>query len=294
MLRLLRSEIFRLRRRWLPWILLLVIALLSFAFYALIYVSVNAQLEAVRAGTIPAPPGGTESFTEALNSLRPNEVPEFGLAIVIALGSVMLIVLAASHVGAEYGWGTLRTLLAHGAGRGAFLAAKLVSLVLFALVFTIVGTIAVIAASYVISSVAGLPTTPGVDLAEVTARAARGLYTLLPYMALASLIALWARSGGAGIAAGLVIYFAEGLVSQIIAAVNRDLAKLVDYGLSRNVEAVQRAGVVPEGRLSTAATATAAAPLPDALQAAIVLGIYTMLFVGLAYWRLRSRDVTLS
>ena len=290
MLRLLRSEIFRLRRRWMPWILLLVITLISFVFYALIYVSVNAQLEAVRAGTIPAPPGGTEVLTESLEALRPGEVPDFGLAIVVALGSVMLIVLAASHVGAEYGWGTLRTLLAHGAGRGAFLGAKLISLLLFAVVFVVVGTIAVIAASYTISSIAGLALSPGVDVAEVARRASRGLYTILPYMALASLIALWSRSGGAGIAAGLVIFFAEGLVSQIVASLNRDLAKIVDYGLNRNVEAVQRAGVVPDGP----GAAAAAAPLPDAGQAALVLAAYTIVFVALAYWRLRSRDVTLS
>lgn len=292
MLRLLRSELFRLRRRWMPWVLLLVIVVVAFIFYTLIYVSVNAQLEAIRAGTIPEPQGGRAGLTEALNSLRPVRVPDFGIGLVIGLGSVMLIVLAASHVGAEYGWGTLRTLLAHGAGRGAFLAAKLVSLLLFAVVFTAVGSVAVIAASYLISIIAGLPTTPGVDLTEVASRGARGLYTILPYMALASLIALWSRSGGAGIAAGLVIFFAEGLVSQIVAAVNRDLAKVVDYGISRNVQAVQRAGIEPEGRAAQAAAA--AAPLPDATQAVLVLAAYTVLFVGLAYWRLRSRDVTLS
>ena len=290
--RLLGSEIFRLRRRWMPWILLFTIALASFAFYALVYVSVNAQLEAVRSGAIPEPRGGTQALSETLQQLRPAKVPDFGLGIVIGLGSVMLIVLAASHVGAEFGWGTLRTLLAHGAGRGAFLAAKVLSLALFAAVFTVVGTIAAIGASYLVSSVAGLGLTPGVDLAEVTRRAARGLFTILPYMALASLIAVWSRSAGAGIAAGLVIFFAEGIVSGIVAALNRDLAKIVDYGLSRNVEAVQRAGVVREG--PGGVSAAASAPLPDAGQAVLVLTVYTVAFIALAYWRLRSRDVTLS
>lgn len=55
-----------------------------------------------------------------------------------------------------------------------------------------------------------------------------------------------------------------------------------------NVAAVQRAGIVAEG------PATAASTLPDALQAATVLAAYTLLFIALAYWRLRSRDVTLS
>ena len=292
MLRLLRSEIFRLRRRWMPWILLFAIAVVPFLVYTLIYVSISAQREAARSGAIPEKPEETQALAEALASLRPAEIPDFGIGIVIGLGSVMLIVLAASHVGAEFGWGTLRTLLAHGAGRAAFLAAKLASLALYATLFVIVGTIAAIAASYVISGFAGLATTPGVDLTETAGRAMRGLYTILPYMALASLIAVWSRSGGAGIAAGLVIFFSEGLVSQLVASLNRDLAKVVDYGLGRNVDAVQRAGVVLEGR--EAAAAAAAAPLPDALQATIVLACWTTLFVALAYWRLRARDVTLS
>jgi ABC-type transport system involved in multi-copper enzyme maturation permease subunit len=32
--------------------------------------------------------------------------------------------------------------------------------------------------------------------------------------------------------------------------------------------------------------------LPDQGQAALILGAYTVVFLGLAYWRLRSRDVT--
>jgi len=292
MLRLLRSEVFRLRRRWMQWILLFAIAVMPFLVYTLIYVGISAQREAARSGAIPERPEETQALAEALESLRPAEVPQFGIDIVIGLGSVMLIVFAASHVGAEFGWGTLRTLLAHGAGRAAFLAAKLASLALFATLFVTVGTIAAIAASYVVSGFAGLGTTPGVDLAETAGRAMRGLYTILPYMGLASLIAVWSRSGGAGIAAGLVIFFAEGLVSQLVASLNRDLAKVVDYGLGRNVEAVQRAGVALEGR--EAAAAGAAAPLPDALQATVVLAVWTLVFVALTYWRLRSRDVTLS
>ncbi len=273
-----------------PWVMLLVIAVMAFLFYTLVYVSVNAQLEAVKAGTIPEPRGGTAQFTQTLQQLRPAGVARFGMSIVMQLGAVMLIVLAASHVGSEYGWGTLRTLLAHGAGRGAFLAAKLASLVLYAAVFMVVGTICVVAASYLISAITGLGTEPGVDLGGVAATASRGLYTFLPYMALAAVIAVLSRSGGAGIATGLVVYFAEALVSGIISALDRDLAKVFDFGLSRNVQALQRVQSGPE----TGPAAAAAASLPDATQAALVLAAYTIVFVGLAYWRLRSRDVTLS
>lgn len=288
MLGLLRSELYRLVRRWMPWVLVLMIAGFAFVFYVIVYGSVQAQLQAVRAGTIPAPEGGQAAMDQALRALRPDQIQSFGVGLVSGLGSVMLIVFAASHVGTEYGWGTLRTLLAHGAGRGAFLASKAVSLALFALVFVIAGTIASVAASFGVSAIAGFDLS-GFDIGKVANAAGRGLYTFFPYMALATVFALWSKSAGAGIAAGLVVYFAESLVAGLLVSLNRDFASIVNYGISRNVSSVTRQTVVSTAGDPLNATST----LPDPGQAALVLAIYTMVFVALAFWRLRTRDVTL-
>jgi len=271
-----------------PWIMLGLIVVTAFLFYFLIWASINAQLQAVKNGTIPAPPEGTAQLTETLRQIAPDRVAQFGVGIVAGLGSVMLIVFAASHVGTEFGWGTFRTLLAHGASRSGFLVAKTVSLVLYALVFIVVGTLAAIGASYAVSAVAGISFGSGVDLAEVARVAAKSGYTFLPYMALALAIAVWSKSAGAGIAAGLVVYFAEGLVATILVSLNKDYAQIVNWGLSRNASALTRAGAAAGGQDPTAST------LPDPTRAAIVLGVYCVIFIVLAYWRLRSRDVTVS
>ncbi len=286
MFRLLRSELYRLVRRWMPWIMLGLIVITAFVFYFLIWVSVNAQIQAVKSGTIPAPPGGTAPLEETLRQIAPDRVAEFGVGIVGGLGSVMLIVFAASHVGTEFGWGTFRTLLAHGATRTGFLMSKTVSLVLYALIFMIVGTIAAIAASYAVSAVAGISFGNGVAVADVARVAAKTGYTFLPYMALALAIAVWSKSAGAGIASGLVVYFAEGLVAGILVSLNKDYAQIVNWGLSRNASALTRTAGGPGAQDPTAST------LPDPTQAAIVLAVYCVIFLGLAYWRLRSRDVT--
>ncbi len=287
MLRLLRSEVYRLRRRWMPWVLLLFMMGVGVGFYVLIYVSAQAQISAVRDGTLPSQPGQLEAMQEALRELRPDRVQSFGVGIVSGIGSVMLIVLAASHLGTEFSWGTLRTLLAHGAGRGQFVASKALSLALFSFMFMVVGVVAAIAGSYLVTTMAN-GSRDGLDLAAVIDRAAGGYYVFLPYMALTALIALWARSAGAGIAAGLVVYFTESLIAQLLVQFNRDFANIVNYGLSRNASALTRVAVTtsvsPDARFAT---------LPDQTQAAIVLGIYTALFIGLAYWRLRTRDITL-
>ncbi|HEV8230558.1 MAG TPA: ABC transporter permease subunit [Candidatus Limnocylindria bacterium] len=272
-----------------PWILVLMVVAIAFIFYVLVYVSANAQIQAVKSGTIPAPAGGTAAMEEALHMLRPDQIQSFGVGLVSGLGSIMLIVFAASHVGTEFGWGTLRTLLAHGTGRVAFLGSKILSLALFATVFVLFGTLAAVVASYVVSAVAGYDTS-GIDLAKIASAAGRGLYTFFPYMALAAVIALWSRSAGAGIAAGLVVFFAEGLVAGILVQLNRDYATIVNYGLSRNVAAVTRQTVVSTGSTPQGAAST----LPDPTQAAIVLAVYTALFIAIAFWRLRTRDVTLS
>lgn len=287
MLRLLRSEIYRLRRRWMPWVVLLIIVLAGVGIYLLVYVAAQAQLQAVRSGAIPSQPGAEQAMNETLRELRPDRVQGFGVQIVSGFGSVMLIVFGASHVGTEFGWGTLRTLLAHGAGRGAFLGAKVLSLALYAALFVFVGVVAAIVGSYVVAAIAGADAS-GLDLGAIANAAARAYYTFLPYMALALVIAVWSRSAGAGIAAGLVVYFAEGLVAQLLVSLNRDYATIVNYGLSRNVGALIRGAAG-----TTTLPDPSAVALPDQGQAAIVLAVYTAVFVVLAYWRLRSRDVTI-
>jgi len=52
-LRLLRSELYRLVRRLMPWIMLGLIVVTAFLFYFLIWASINAQLQAIKNGTIP-------------------------------------------------------------------------------------------------------------------------------------------------------------------------------------------------------------------------------------------------
>src|SRR5439155_553874 len=77
-LRLFRSEIYRLRRRWMPLLMLLIIALAAMGIYLLIYLSVQAQLQAVRTGAIPSPPGGEQAMTQTLRQLQPDRVQGIG------------------------------------------------------------------------------------------------------------------------------------------------------------------------------------------------------------------------
>jgi len=294
-LRLLRSEFYRLRRRWIFWVLLATILATPFLLYLLVYFSANAQLQNIRSGNTAIPPeaarGQAVAIEQTLRMLRPDRVQAFGVSVVNGLGTIMLIVFAASHLGTEYGWGTLRTLLAHGASRSGFLATKCLSLLLFAIGFAFIGAVAAIAASYLTAALAGFETSPGVDLGEVASASAHGVFGFVPYMALATAFAIATRAAGSGITAGLVVYFAEGIVASVLVSLNRDFAPIVNYGISRNVASITRVASAP------VATSPSGEPLPTTLpdpgQAAVVLLLYTAAFLAFAWWQLRRRDVTL-
>jgi ABC-2 type transport system permease protein len=294
MLRPLRSEIYRLRRRWMSWIILGLVAGMALLFYELIYVTLTAQLQLLRSGNLPANagPSGPEAIAQledTLQQVRPAHIAEFGVSLVAGLGAVMLIVFSASHMGTEFGWGTLRTSLASGLSRDAFLATKFVSAALYAVVFTFVGVAAAIVASFAVSTQAGFGTS-GFDVGTVLSAAWRTAYAFLPYIALASFIALLSRSSGAGIAAGLVIYFAESIVMQLLISFDRDYVTIADLGISRNVSSLSRISVTVAGSNAQ----NSGVPLPDQAQAALVLAAWTALFIVLAFWRLRTRDITLA
>jgi ABC-2 type transport system permease protein len=297
MLRPLRSEIYRLRHRWMPWMVLGVIVVLGFLMYELIYTTLNAQIQLIKGGNAPAsvtqgdPAATLKTLEQTVAMVRPGNISDFGVSLVAGLGSVMLIVFTASHVGTEFTWGTLRTVLASGIGRAEFLVAKLVSILLFAIVFAIVGIAAVVAASFLVSTQAGFDTS-GFDGAAVLSSSWRTLYAFLPYIALTSVIVVWIRSTGAGVAAGLVIYFAESLIAQLLIQFNRDFATIANLGIARNVQALSRATV--RVGVNTGPSPSGAPALPDQTQAAIVLAVWTAIFIALAFWRLRTRDVTLS
>jgi ABC-type transport system involved in multi-copper enzyme maturation permease subunit len=280
-----------------PWILIGMGIALTLLLYELIYVTSNAQLQLLREGTaLPqpssAPPREIQirNLEQALQQLRPEHISDLGLGLVVGLGTILMIVFAASHVGTEWAWGTLRTDLAAGASRMGFLATKYVTVVGFAVLYLLAGVAAAIGASFLVSSQAGLGTS-GFDAGLVASAAGRGLYGFLPYIALASVIALWFRSSGGGIAAGLVINFTESIAAGLLISLNRDLAWIANLGLSRNVQSISRAAATVR---TGGEAAGAGAPLPDQAQAAVVLAAWTLIFVALAVWRMRTRDITLA
>lgn len=293
MLPYLRSELFRLRRRRMMLVLLFFVVLIPILVYLLIYTSTLAQLEAVRSGQVEQQPGRPpvteEQVKQVLDTLRPDRAPQFALGFTSFIGAIFATILAGSVTGNDFGWATIRTILAHGGRRGAYLGAKLVALIVAAAALVAAGFAATFLASYAISIPAGIDLSLSADVAGRTAAyMIRALYATVPYVTFALFMAVVARSAAAGIAFGLVLLFGESLLSQVAISLNRDLRPLFDAGVSRNVQVITRTGFDQLGLPEPP-------PPPGELPLAVfILALYVVAFMALAVHRLAKRDVTLA
>lgn len=266
---LLKSELFRLSHRRMAKILLAIAALGVAGLYVLLWASVSAQ-----------PENGGESLQE---SLRIGRVHELGLTLVAQLGAVTVVILAASLIASEYSWGTIRTILPRGAGRMPFLTAKLITLVLFLVVVTLVGSASVFGAAALVTQLGDLDSSLGDNFAvESVLAIGRTALAILPYMALTFFVTVRFRSEGAGIGIGLAVLFLEGAVAALLGAaggVVRDVANTVF--ISRGVESLMSAHALNPNP-----------DLPDPWIGALVLTAYSVVFVAIAYWVFKRRDIT--
>ena len=226
--------------------------------------------------------------TVALDELRrgftlPNSmttsISDFSSLGPVAIGLLLIMILTASLVGTEYGWGTLRTVLAGGIHRWTFLAAKLLLLL-----WLCTGALIVIAAASVASSLATAVIPPdemgGLTDAgrwsDVVIVFFKSVYGFLPFIALSVLATVLTSSRSAGIAISIGYFIIETAVAPLL-NLHDTLAKVADYPLIQNF-------------LSW----TAVPAMEDssyALQAFVVILAQTFLLVVVTSWVFRRRDV---
>ena len=263
MLPLLRGELFKLSHRMMTRVLLLVVVGALLGTYLLL-------------GSV----GEAQEGDSALDDLRISAVHDNGMFIVYQLGVILTVTLAASSIATEFSWGTIRTLLPRTAGRAPFLTAKLISLGLFVMVVVLLGFLAALAGSALVTAFRDLNSNLGDNfVGHSLASIVRTAYVIVPYAALAFVIALWSRSTAAGIAIPIVVFYAEVLLTPLFTS-TESLEWLPDALIYTNISSVLDSNaVVPEE------------DLPGRWQASGVLGLYVTGFISLAYGRFLTRDI---
>ncbi len=264
MLPLLRSELFKLSHRMMTRVLLLIAVGALLGAYLLLGLA------------------GESEEGDVLEDLRIGAVHDNGMFIVYQVGVILTVTLAASSIAGEFSWGTVRTLLPRAAGRSSFLTAKLITLGLFVIVVVLLGFLAALLGSVLVTAINDLDSSLGDNFAgRLLGSMVRAAYVIVPYAALAFVIALWSRSSAAGIAIPIVVFYAEVLLTPLFTS-TESLEWLPDALIySGNISSILDSdAVLEEGQL------------PGRWQAAGVLAAYVTAFISLAYGRFLTRDIT--
>jgi ABC-2 type transport system permease protein len=274
---LMRAEVFKLMRRAMPRVLLLILVVGVALLYFFLIVAIRSSPE----GT------SQQDLDELRDSIRVENVRDSGLGLVQFMGTVVVIILGVGVISSEYSWGTIRLILPRAGSRAALLTAKILLLLLFVAAVVVTGYLGALVSSFIASTIEDVGTNLGGDVIPQTlASLVRTGYVMLPYLALAFFVAVLTRSTAAGIAIGLSVFFVEGIVTNAIGALPDPFDDIPKLLLSENVSAVMSANAV-EGSLNQPNP-----DLPGPWQGAGVLAAYVAVLVALSYQRFITRDVT--
>ncbi len=197
-------------------------------------------------------------------------------------GLLLLAILAASTFGTEYGWGTVRTVLARGTGRTAYLASKLALLALAAAA----GLLALMMVTALSSLAAGALAGAGLGSGgwgHAVASLGKTWSVLVAYLVVTSFVTVLTRSAAAGMATGLGYFFAEQIIVAILSALFDWFPRVAQYLLVRSITiwgsgfSLQGPGLTEDGPLEW--------------RALLVLLGYTIAAGAAAFWLFRRRDL---
>ncbi len=280
---MLAAELLKVRKRWMPYVLLLpVLAALAFQTFFGYFVIWRDERD----------------IEGLFVSVLPWSLPSL-LDLTQYLGAIVLGILAASAVGTEYGWGTVRQALSRGQTRVQYLTTKLLGIG----VFTVVGFLLVLGLgilfSVIVTAVEGraitldLPTGDGPSMPEVALMVLRAAYAMLPYVLLAFTLSVVGRSTTLGLAGVLVYVIVEAIVLGILGGVGGASADARDYFIGHNVVALLAANQIGQVDYFSLAPRDSppASELPDPAIAALVLGAYCLGFLAISFWVFRRRDI---
>ncbi len=271
-----RWEWYKLRRRWLPWIMLGVLLVVSQLFVWVSY-SVNRSEQS---GDIYA------------NFTLPGSIPNV-LGLAHSIGVFLVVILTASVLGTEYRWRTIRSILARGTGRWQYLASKIVLLILMAGGALLIVMAVTAVSSLIAGALAGDAPAGSSDSArwiDVPIAFGKAWFSFLPYIALATFFTVLTTSSAAGMAISLVYYYAESIVVAICLNLFTWFETVASYLLGRNAAALMRSR--DDTMVINFAIGGGFGSFPSALHAFLVLTIYILALGGLAIWLFRQRDLT--
>ena len=290
MTRLIGAELFKMRKRMMTKVLLFVLVGIMVVFYLLLFAVSKANLPST---------GGGPRLGQIENLLGLPVALPFAMSMLASFGSVLAVILVASMMGNEYNWRTIRTALTFSEGRLRFLTAKLTAAAILILIGMVVGLAAGFMMSLITTAIGGyafdFSFATGSYLWAQFLQFWRTFFVIIPYVLLAFLFAVVAKSAGPGIGLGIGVYFLESIVTLVMRLAGGWIAQIPNYLLNANVSAITALAQLPAGFMSGPGVGGGgglSGSLPGVPHAFITLALYSMAFVGIAFYMFRTRDVT--
>ncbi len=292
--RLMAGEFFKLRKRMMTWILAALIVGLIILLYSILW-SVSGRA----GGYFDRELGRRVRYEELRRGIFLQAGVPFALQIIAQFGSLLAVIFAAGAAGSEYSWGTVRLMATASSGRLRLLTARLVVVGVMVALGTLLAVGVALAYSAVITTYYG-----GADFGFVTPGFvkeqwlswARTVYVMAPFVALAFAAAVLGRSTLAGVGFGLAVAFLEPLIGSLMRLGGPRWEGVPNYLISVNRGVVLAQNKLPAGLPSFGPSnvelARQGALSPEA--ATLVLALYTMGFIALAFVVYRRRDITSS
>jgi len=287
MTRLIRAELFKLRKRGMTRILLFVLMGILAVLYLILY--------AVSKANIPTGPGGPGRVDLQTVLGLPVAIP-FALNILASLGTVLAVILMASSMGSEYNWRTIRNTVTASESRFKLLGAKLISVIIFILIGMVIGLVTGFVMSMITTAIGG----NHFDFSFFTGSYAwnqflqfcRTFFVMLPFLFLGFMLSIAGRSAMPGIALGIGVLFFEPIITSLMTLAGGWVANIPNYLLGANVRAITALASLPAGFRGGGFGSGTDSSTPSPIHAGIVLSIYAAAFVVYAFYLFRKRDVT--
>jgi len=268
MLNLIRVEFFKLRKRWMPYVLLLV--LLASILIPLVVSYVNYQSEVSEFQT----PMWKETLVlpNAMEGIF-NSIP--------TLGIILVAILAASVVGNEYGWGTLRQILARGTSRHRYLTSKLLSIA----IIVFIGVIITIAVGLIATIITSMLVEGGIVwgsfIGYLIASLGRTLLVLVAYLSMATFFSVVLRSSALGIMITIAWLIGDGILGGLLGMSTGWLADISQFTISYNTSEILALNSLHPPNYAT-----------SWWQSVGILLAYSTVFIAASYYTFQRQDLT--
>jgi len=281
--RLIKAELFKLRKRAMTSILLYVLIGLLIIMYLVLLAISNANL-----------PNRHDAGGAIQNLLGLPEAIPFAFMMLGFVGTILACILAASSVGNEYNWRTIRTMLISSESRTKLLGAKLIAVSVYVLLGMVIGLAVGFIMSLITTAIGGysfdFSFATGTYWWDQFVQLWRTFFIMLPYILLAFLLSVAGRSAMPGIAVSLGLFFLEPiLIDPLMAMAGGWVAQIPDYLILKNFQVINALNGLPGG-LGGLSGGTAAEL--SVTHAAVTLGIYMVVSLIIAFYLFRKRDVT--